>query len=100
MMLGFAVDISWCYSNYDFQMQQQTQALQDIADAQQAQAYNSDPIPVVVNAAGEGCRWVQLVDKEDNNLYYCDHGCHKLYIKKCDNDPDRVAFDQERNLVP
>jgi hypothetical protein len=58
---------------------------QDNAIYQNINAVNS--APVIVNAAGKGCSWIETDD------YLCLKGkCERWYLKKCGNEPNEDSI--------
>ena len=50
-------------------------------------ARTDEPQTVIVNEAGEGCQWAQLMDHNKPRWFKADDGYHRMYVKVCDDDP-------------
>lgn len=70
------------YDQWDreYQAERQSDALEEIADAQ---------TPTAINAAGRGCDFIPVLQIDNEPLFYCvSNKCHEIFLKVCQTDAD------------
>jgi len=79
--------------DFDWQKQQEIDALNRQADAAEMQAMYAQSNSL--HSAGTGCRWAALTNENEEHLYFFVHGLYRqAYVKECSEDPKEVPQHQ------